>query len=50
MQVAFKKAACMDNVSGEMMNTKQKNILTAVILVAVAIAIYVFAVIRAVSQ
>jgi len=46
----FQKAACMDNVSGEIMNTKQKNILTAVILVAVAIAIYVFAVIRAVSQ
>jgi hypothetical protein len=46
----FHKAACIDNISGEMMNTKQKNILTAVILVAVAIAIYVFAVIRAVSQ
>lgn len=32
------------------MTTKQKNILTAVVLVAVAVAIYVFAVIRAVSQ
>ncbi len=32
------------------MNTKQKNILTAVILIAIAVTIYVFAVIRAVSQ
>lgn len=32
------------------MNTKQKNILTALILVAVAVAIYVFAVVKAVSQ
>jgi hypothetical protein len=44
------KSSLHGNVSGEMMNTKQKNILTAVILVVVAIAIYVFAVIRAVSQ
>jgi len=32
------------------MNTKQKNILTALVLVTVAVTIYVFAVIRAVSQ
>jgi hypothetical protein len=32
------------------MNIKQKNILTAVVLIAIAAAIYVFAVIRAVSQ
>jgi hypothetical protein len=32
------------------MNTKQKNILTALILVAIAVAIYVFAVLKAVSQ
>jgi hypothetical protein len=32
------------------MNTKQKNILTAVILISIAVTIYVFAVIRAVSQ
>ncbi len=32
------------------MNTKQKNILTAVILITIAVTIYVFAVIRAVSQ
>jgi len=44
------KATCLDNVSGKIMNTKQKNILTAAVLVTVAIIIYVFAVIRAVSQ
>ena len=44
------KATCLDNVLGEIMNTKQKNILTAVVLVMVALIIYVFAVIRAVSQ
>jgi hypothetical protein len=44
------KATCLDNVSGEIMNTKQKNILTAVILITIAVAIYIFAVIRAVSQ
>jgi hypothetical protein len=44
------KATCLDNVSGEIMNTKQKNILTAVILITIAVTIYVFAVIRAVSQ
>jgi len=32
------------------MNTKTKNILTALILIAVAVVIYVFAVIRALSQ
>ncbi len=32
------------------MNTKQKNILTAVILIAIATTIYVLAVIKAVSQ
>jgi hypothetical protein len=32
------------------MNIKQKNILTAVILIAVAATIYVFAVMRAISQ
>ncbi len=32
------------------MNTKQKNILTAVILIAVALTIYVFAVLQAVSE
>jgi len=44
------KATCLDNVSGEIMNTKQKNMLTALVLVTVAVIIYVFAVIRAVSQ
>jgi hypothetical protein len=44
------KATCLVNVLGEIMNTKQKNILTAVVLVMVAVIIYVFAVIRAVSQ
>jgi hypothetical protein len=44
------KATCLANVAGEIMNTKQKNILTALILVAVAVMIYVFSVIRAVSQ
>lgn len=32
------------------MNTRNKNILTAVILIAVAATIYVFAVMRALSQ
>jgi len=32
------------------MNTKTKNILTALILIAVAVVIYVFAVMRAISQ
>jgi len=32
------------------MNIKQKNILTVVILIAVAATIYVFAVMRAISQ
>jgi hypothetical protein len=39
-----------DNISGELMDIKKKNILTAVVLVIVAVIIYVFAVIRAVSQ
>jgi hypothetical protein len=38
------------NVSGEKMNTKMKNALTALILFVVAVCIYVFAVIKAVSQ
>jgi len=32
------------------MNTKKKNILTAVILIAVAVTIYVFAVMQAISE
>jgi len=32
------------------MNIKQKNILTAVILIAISATIYVFAVLRAISQ
>jgi len=32
------------------MDTRKKNILTAVVLIIVAVIIYVFAVIRAVSQ
>jgi hypothetical protein len=38
------------SVSGEMMNTKQKNILTALFLILIALTIYVLAVIKAVSQ
>jgi hypothetical protein len=38
------------SASGEMMNTKQKNILTALVLVSIAITIYVLAVIKAISQ
>jgi hypothetical protein len=34
----------------EAMNLKTKNILTAVVLVAVALTIYVFAVMRAIAQ
>jgi len=34
----------------EKMETKTKNILTAVVLIAVAVAIYVFAVMKAISQ
>ncbi len=44
------EATCLDNVSGKRMNTKQKNILTAVLLLSVAVVIYVYAVIRAVAQ
>jgi hypothetical protein len=32
------------------MNTKTKNILTAVVLIAIATTIYVFAVLKAISQ
>jgi len=32
------------------MDTKKKNLLTAIVLVSVALVIYVFAVIRAMSQ
>jgi len=32
------------------MDTKKKNILTAVVLIVIAISIYVFAVMRAISQ
>jgi len=32
------------------MNTKQKNILTAVVLIAVAVVIYVFVAVSAMSQ
>jgi len=37
-------------VSGKDMDTKKKNILTAVVLVAVALGIYIFAVLQAISQ
>jgi hypothetical protein len=40
----------MGKVSGEKMTIKQKNILTVAVLVTVALSIYVFAVIRAISQ
>jgi len=40
----------MGGVSGYRMKTKTKNILTALLLAMVAIAIYAFAVIKAVSQ
>jgi hypothetical protein len=50
LQAGCFQATCLDNLSGEKMNTKQKNILTALVLVAVAVIIYVFAVMRAVSQ
>jgi len=43
-------ATCLDDVSGEMMNIKTKNILTAVILVSIAVTIYVLAVMKAISQ
>jgi len=35
---------------GDKMDTRQKNILTAVILIAIAATIYAFAVMRAMSQ
>jgi hypothetical protein len=34
----------------ETMDTKKKNILTAVVLIALALTIYVFAVMKAISQ
>ncbi len=40
----------MGGVSGNKMKTRTKNILTAVLLAVVALAIYVYAVIQAVSQ
>ncbi len=40
----------MDKASGNIMNIRNKNILTVVVLLAIVITIYVFAVIRAVSQ
>jgi hypothetical protein len=39
----------LDKASGEKMNIKTKNILTAVVLIAIAATIYVFAVMRAMS-
>jgi hypothetical protein len=50
MQVAFTGNLFLDNVSGKIMNIKQKNMLTALVLISIAVTIYVFAVIRAVSQ
>jgi hypothetical protein len=44
------KAICLDDVSGEMMNIKTKNILTALVLLSIAVTIYVLAVIKAMSQ
>jgi hypothetical protein len=44
------KATCLENVLGERMNTKQKNILTALALLSIAVVIYVFAAMKAVSQ
>jgi hypothetical protein len=38
------------NVPGKIMTTKNKNLLTAVILVAIALIVYMFAVAQAVSQ
>lgn len=38
------------DVPGVIMDIKKKNILTAVVLIIIAVIIYVFAVIRAVSQ
>jgi hypothetical protein len=37
-------------VLGEKMDIKKKNILTAVVLIIVALTIYVFAVLKAISQ
>jgi hypothetical protein len=38
------------SVSGETMNLKTKNILTALVLVSIAVTVYVLSVIKAVSQ
>lgn len=38
------------SVTGRIMNLKTKNILTALVLISIAVAIYVLAVIKAVSQ
>ncbi len=38
------------SASGGIMNLKTKNILTAVVLIAIAVTIYVLAVIKAISQ
>jgi hypothetical protein len=40
----------MHGLLGNEMDTKKKNILTAVVLAAIAFTIYVFAVIKAISQ
>jgi len=42
--------ACLGSVTGRIMNIKTKNILTALVLISIAVAIYVLAVIKAVSQ
>ncbi|WP_446811648.1 hypothetical protein ACH50O_08820 [Methylomonas sp. 2BW1-5-20] len=42
--------AFVHGVSGNDMDTKKKNILTAVVLTAIALTIYVFAVLKAISQ
>lgn len=38
------------NASGEMMNLKTKNILTALVLATIAIAVYIAAVMQALSK
>jgi hypothetical protein len=37
-------------VTGETVDTKKKNILTALVVAAIAVMIYIFAVIKAVSR
>jgi len=47
----LKCATCITgSASGEMMNLKTKNILTALVLVSIAATIYVLAVIKAISR